>query len=80
METMIYELMQREDIFFMTMITGGIVVITVVKSFFRMVSSLAHERTRREIAAYIAEGSMTPEQGQRILNNKNQNNGVSGCG
>lgn len=25
------------------------------------------ERTRREIAAYIAEGSMTPEQGERLM-------------
>ncbi|MEM1071808.1 MAG: hypothetical protein AAGB48_03750 [Planctomycetota bacterium] len=27
----------------------------------------AGERTKREIAAYIAEGSMTPEQGERLL-------------
>lgn len=26
------------------------------------------EKSRREIAAYIAEGSMTPEQGERLLN------------
>ena len=28
----------------------------------------ARERTRSEIAAYIAEGSMTPEEGERLLN------------
>ena len=27
----------------------------------------ARERTRREIAAYIAEGSITPEHGQRLM-------------
>lgn len=27
----------------------------------------SQERTRREIAAYIAEGTMTPEQGERLL-------------
>ncbi len=27
----------------------------------------AREASRREIAAYIAEGSMTPEQGERLL-------------
>ncbi len=27
----------------------------------------AREHTRREIAAYVAEGSMTPEQGERLL-------------
>lgn len=26
------------------------------------------EQTKREVAAYIAEGSMTPEQGERIIN------------
>lgn len=25
------------------------------------------EQTKREIAAYIAEGSMTPEQGERLI-------------
>ncbi len=28
------------------------------------------ERSRREIAAYIAEGSMTPDQGERLLKAK----------
>lgn len=32
-----------------------------------IVRSITRERTRREIAAYIAEGSMTPEQGERLL-------------
>lgn len=26
------------------------------------------EQSRREIAAYIAEGSMTPDEGERLLN------------
>lgn len=33
----------------------------------RIVRSVSRERTRREIAAYIAEGSMTPEQGERLM-------------
>jgi hypothetical protein len=32
-----------------------------------MFVSISRERTRREIAAYIAEGSMTPEQGERLM-------------
>jgi len=32
-----------------------------------MVRGVARERTRREIAAYIAEGSMTPEQGEKLM-------------
>lgn len=31
------------------------------------IKATARERTRREIAAYIAEGSMTPEQGERLM-------------
>ena len=33
----------------------------------QIIKSVSHERSRREIAAYIAEGSMTPEQGERLL-------------
>jgi hypothetical protein len=47
---------------------GSIAVVAIVSS---SVSSVlraqARERSRREIAAYIAEGSMTPEQGERLL-------------
>ena len=44
----------------------AIVAITVgaAKSIAR---SRAQEASRREIAAYIAEGSMTPEEGARLL-------------
>lgn len=38
-----------------------------IKSIFRTTQL---ESTRREIAAYIAEGSMTPEQGERLLKAK----------
>jgi hypothetical protein len=33
----------------------------------KTVSVRERERTRREIAAYVAEGSMTPEDGARLL-------------
>ncbi len=32
-----------------------------------IISSLSRERTRREIAAFIAEGAMTPEQGEKLM-------------
>lgn len=41
----------------------GILAGTITK----VISSIARERSRREIAAYIAEGSMTPEQGERLM-------------
>ncbi|MEQ9617395.1 MAG: hypothetical protein RLN60_05105 [Phycisphaerales bacterium] len=30
-------------------------------------TSRQREKTKREIAAYIAEGSMTPEEGERLI-------------
>ncbi len=54
-----------------------IVVIAVISlavlanSLIRAVTSIldtqAKERSRREIAAYIAEGSISPEQGERLV-------------
>ncbi len=47
---------------------GTIAIVAIVfGTVTSMVKAMARERTRREIAAYIAEGSMTPEQGERIL-------------
>lgn len=44
-----------------------IITIVLIKSMTSLIKSLARERTRREIAAYIAEGTMTPEQGERMM-------------
>lgn len=53
---------------FLWTIMGLVGVIAIVFGTIKaMVTSTARERTRREIAAYVAEGSMTPEQGERIL-------------
>jgi hypothetical protein len=52
----------------MWIVIGGIAVTAIVaKSVRSVVTSNARERSRREIAAYIAEGSMTPEQGERLM-------------
>ena len=51
-------------------IGGGlfIAVVSIVMSTIRStVRAMERERTKREIAAYIAEGSMTPEQGERLI-------------
>ena len=45
----------------------GVVLIVAMKTVAGLIASSARERTRREIAAYIAEGSMTPEQGERLM-------------
>lgn len=51
-------------------IVGGSVVGVVAISL-GMLTSIARtralERSRRELAAYVAEGSMTPEEAERLL-------------
>ena len=80
MEDIIHELINNEEILVVLVITSAILTISIVKALTAMVGRLASERTRREVAAYIAEGSMTPEQGEKLLVSTKQNNGSCGCG
>ncbi|MDX2114238.1 MAG: hypothetical protein SFZ24_01275 [Planctomycetota bacterium] len=51
-------------------IVGGIfiAVIAILSNFISgMVRSSHRSRVQREIAAYVAEGSMTPEEGERLI-------------
>lgn len=49
-------------------VLGGISVAWLLFSFVHKITrTLARERTRREVAAYIAEGSMSAEQGERLM-------------
>lgn len=56
-----------KDVLVPLLIGGGIVLISLFKTVAGVIKSVARERTRREIAAFIAEGSMTPEQGERLM-------------
>ncbi|UCD75689.1 MAG: hypothetical protein JSV91_02000 [Phycisphaerales bacterium] len=38
-----------------------------LKALTKVITNASRERSRREIAAYIAEGSITPEQGERLM-------------
>lgn len=53
---------------FIFMVLGGVGIIGI---FFGSILSIEktkqRERSRREIAAYIAEGSMTPADGERLM-------------
>jgi hypothetical protein len=49
------------------LIFAGIVCVVGIRSLASVIRGVARERTRREIAAFIAEGSMTPEQGERLM-------------
>lgn len=80
MEDIIHQILDKEELFFVLVIAGSITIVSVFKSMTGMIARLAHERTRREVAAYIAEGSMTPEQGERLLAAGKKNNGISMCG
>ncbi len=80
METFIQQIIDKEEIIILIIIFTAITIMSIVKALTRMITRLASERTRREIAAYIAEGSMTPEQGEKLLASGKQNNGSCGCG
>jgi hypothetical protein len=59
-----------EDVIKIIGISGGIalaIVFVAMKYAARIRESTAREQTRREIAAYIAEGTMTVEQGERLM-------------
>lgn len=51
-------------------VSGCLVAITsmIVKGVGNASKTRQREQSRREIAAYVAEGSMTPEQGERLMN------------
>lgn len=65
-EEIIARLLQGNTLF---LLVGGTIAIVAIVfgSVKSMVRSTARERTRREIAAYIAEGSMNAEQGERLM-------------
>ncbi len=66
-EEVITQLIQNENVFIPSLIASGIVAIVFMKSVASVFKTIARERTRREIAAFIAEGSMSPEQGERLM-------------
>ena len=65
-DQLIGRLLDKDVLIFLVMGTIGIVAI-VFSTVSGVVRSTAREKSRREIAAYIAEGSMTPEQGEKLM-------------
>ena len=80
MEDIIQQIVSKEEAVILIIIFTAVTIMSIVKAVTRMVARLAAERTRREVAAYIAEGSMTPEQGEKLLASTKQNDGGCGCG
>lgn len=47
---------------------SAVAIVAIVGGYISgVLKSSARERSRREIAAYVAEGSMTPEQGEKLM-------------
>ncbi len=60
-------ILEDEELLIPLLLAGVGLVWIVLGTVTGMVKSIARERTRREIAAYIAEGSMSPEQGEKLM-------------
>ena len=58
---------EKEELIF---IVGGVIAVIAILSgtLCSITKTRSKERSRREIAAYIAEGSMSPEDGERLMN------------
>ena len=62
------QLMQAAADYFVISVLGTCCVIgMVLKSVTMVLTSASRERSRREIAAYIAEGSIPADQGERLM-------------
>lgn len=51
-------------------IVGGLTfaaTIVIINTTAAVLKTKAKEQSRREIAAYVAEGSMTPDEGERLM-------------
>jgi hypothetical protein len=61
----LYEAVVEHFVF--VVIVVGILSLSIIKAVGHWILNSQRERSRREIAAYIAEGSISPEQGERLL-------------
>jgi len=69
---LVHNLTNNEDVLMPIIVFGtGLIIATIAIVFGtirKVVVSSNVEKSRRDIAAYIAEGSMTSEEGERLLN------------
>lgn len=61
------DIFANEEVYIPTLIAASIIAVIAIRTIGSVLRSNSKERTRREIAAYIAEGSMSPEQGERLM-------------
>lgn len=63
-------------------VAGGLIIaiISIIGNFVMKAKRSADlTRTQREIAAYVAEGSMTPEEGERLMRAASEAKPSEGC-
>ncbi len=58
---------------------AGIIAI-IFGTIMKISTNSEHEKSRREIAAYVAEGSMSPEDGVKLLASNKQSDASRGRG
>ena len=79
MQALIDLLSHNMYIVVLAIICGSILVNSLIKAVTTVITARSFERSRREIAAYIAEGTMTPEQGERLLKARPTGPPVESC-
>lgn len=57
----------RDDVLIPVLVFSGVIIIMLLKTVASVLKTFARERSRREIAAFIAEGTMSPEQGEKLM-------------
>lgn len=67
MDHMILEVLQDGEKLFLVLGFVLLVLLVIMSTVTKVLTTIASERTKRDIAAYIAEGAMTPEQGERLV-------------
>ena len=56
-----------DEVFVFVGIAACVIIGMTLKAITTIVTGISRERSRREIAAYIAEGSISPDQGERLM-------------
>lgn len=63
----IFDRLLTDGVFIPLLFAATLVLVILIRSTAGVLRTMSRERTRREIAAFIAEGSMSPEQGERLM-------------
>jgi len=66
--------------FIVATIGGCFLAVMLLKTVTTILTTMSREKSRREVAAYIAEGSISAEQGERLMRaDVNNNRGPANC-